>query len=33
MGVALARGTTTDEARTRAKRMASIVKPLIYPSQ
>jgi phosphoribosylglycinamide formyltransferase 2 len=33
MGVALARGTTTDEARTRAKVAASNVKPVIYPSQ
>jgi phosphoribosylglycinamide formyltransferase 2 len=33
MGVALARGTTTDEARTRAKRAASTVKPVVYLSQ
>jgi phosphoribosylglycinamide formyltransferase 2 len=33
MGVALARGTTTDEARTRAKRAAGMVKPVVYPSQ
>jgi len=33
MGVALARGTTTDEARDHAKRAASIVKPFVYPSQ
>ena len=33
MGVALARGTTTDEARDRARRAAGTVKPLIYPSQ
>jgi phosphoribosylglycinamide formyltransferase 2 len=33
MGVALARGATTDEARTRARRAASSVKPGIYPSQ
>jgi phosphoribosylglycinamide formyltransferase 2 len=33
MGVALARATTTDEARQRAKRAAGAVKPLIYPSQ
>lgn len=33
MGVALARGATADEARTRAKRAASSVKPAIYPSQ
>jgi phosphoribosylglycinamide formyltransferase 2 len=33
MGVALARGTTTDEARTAAKRAASAVKPLVYPSR
>ena len=33
MGVALARGATTDEARARAKRAASSVKPRIYPSQ
>jgi phosphoribosylglycinamide formyltransferase 2 len=33
MGVVLARGTTTDEARTRAKRAAGSVKPVVYPSQ
>ena len=33
MGVALARATTTDEARSRAKRAAGMVKPLIYPSR
>jgi phosphoribosylglycinamide formyltransferase 2 len=33
MGVALARATTTDEARTNAKRAASRVKPRVYPSQ
>ena len=33
MGVALARGTTTDEARERAKRVARMVKPRVYPSQ
>jgi len=33
MGVALARATTTDEARVHAKRAASSVKPRIYPSQ
>jgi phosphoribosylglycinamide formyltransferase 2 len=33
MGVALARATTTDEARQRAKRAASSVKPRIYLSQ
>jgi phosphoribosylglycinamide formyltransferase 2 len=33
MGVALARATTTDEARTNAKRAASNVKPRIYLSQ
>jgi phosphoribosylglycinamide formyltransferase 2 len=33
MGVALARGATTDEARMRAKRVAGLVKPLVYPSQ
>jgi len=33
MGVALARGATTDEARSRAKVAASNVKPVIYPSQ
>jgi phosphoribosylglycinamide formyltransferase 2 len=32
MGVALARGATTDEARTRAKRAASTVKPLLHLS-
>jgi phosphoribosylglycinamide formyltransferase 2 len=33
MGVALARGATTDEARSRAKQAASAVKPDVYPSQ
>ena len=33
MGVALARGTTTDEARARAKRAAGAVKPAVYLSQ
>jgi phosphoribosylglycinamide formyltransferase 2 len=33
MGVALARGTTTDEARERAKATARAVKPIVYPSQ
>src|SRR6185437_13005369 len=33
MGVALARATTTDEARANAKLAASSVKPRIYPSQ
>jgi phosphoribosylglycinamide formyltransferase 2 len=33
MGVALARATTTDEARANAKRAAGNVKPRIYPSQ
>lgn len=33
MGVALARATTTDEARANAKRAASSVKPRIYLSQ
>jgi phosphoribosylglycinamide formyltransferase 2 len=33
MGVALARATTTGEARTRAKRAASSVKPAVYLSQ
>ena len=33
MGVALARATTTDEARVNAKRAARSVKPRIYPSQ
>jgi phosphoribosylglycinamide formyltransferase 2 len=33
MGVALARATTTDEARVHAQRAASSVKPRIYPSQ
>jgi phosphoribosylglycinamide formyltransferase 2 len=33
MGVALARATTTDEARTRAKAAARAVKPVVYPSQ
>jgi len=33
MGVALARAATTDEARTRAKRAASAVKPVVYLSQ
>jgi phosphoribosylglycinamide formyltransferase 2 len=32
MGVALARAATTDEARTRAKRAAGAVKPVVYPS-
>ena len=32
MGVALARAATTDEARARAKRAASAVKPVVYPS-
>jgi phosphoribosylglycinamide formyltransferase 2 len=32
MGVALARGATTDDARARAKRAAGAVKPLVYPS-
>ena len=32
MGVALARGTTTDEARDRAKRAAAAVKPIVYLS-
>lgn len=33
MGVALAHGATADEARTRAKRAAGSVKPVLYPSQ
>jgi phosphoribosylglycinamide formyltransferase 2 len=33
MGVALARGDNTDEARDRAKRTAGIVKPVVYLSQ
>ncbi|HEY4076355.1 MAG TPA: formate-dependent phosphoribosylglycinamide formyltransferase [Rhizomicrobium sp.] len=33
MGVALARSTTTDEARVRAKACACAVKPSVYPSQ
>jgi phosphoribosylglycinamide formyltransferase 2 len=33
MGVALARATTTDEARAKAKRAAGSVKPSVYPSQ
>jgi len=33
MGVALARATTTDEARVRAKRAATSVKPSVYLSQ
>jgi phosphoribosylglycinamide formyltransferase 2 len=33
MGVALARGATTDEARTLAKQAAGSVKPAVYPSQ
>jgi len=33
MGVALARAPTADEARSRAKRAAGMVKPLIYPSR
>ena len=32
MGVALARAATTDEARALAKRAASAVKPVVYPS-
>jgi phosphoribosylglycinamide formyltransferase 2 len=32
MGVALARGATTDEARDRAKRAAAAVKPIVYLS-
>ena len=32
MGVALARGATTDDARACAKRAAGAVKPLVYPS-
>ena len=32
MGVALARGATTDEARERAKRAAAAVKPIVYLS-
>jgi len=33
MGVALARGATTDEARARAQSCADAVKPFVYPSQ
>jgi phosphoribosylglycinamide formyltransferase 2 len=33
MGVALARGATTDEARERARRAAGAVKPVVYRSQ
>lgn len=33
MGVALARGADTDEARARAKQSAACVKPVIYPSR
>jgi phosphoribosylglycinamide formyltransferase 2 len=33
MGVAMARGTTADEARGRAKAAAGAVKPCVYPSQ
>jgi phosphoribosylglycinamide formyltransferase 2 len=33
MGVALARGATSDEARTRAKRAADAAKPVAYRSQ
>jgi phosphoribosylglycinamide formyltransferase 2 len=33
MGVALARGTTTDEARARAKQAAGRVKPIVYQSR
>jgi phosphoribosylglycinamide formyltransferase 2 len=33
MGVALARGATTTQARDRAKQVAAAVKPLVYPSQ
>jgi phosphoribosylglycinamide formyltransferase 2 len=32
MGVALARGATTDEARARAKQAAACVKPIVYQS-
>ena len=32
MGVALARGATTDDARARAKRAAGAVKPIVYSS-
>ncbi|MCX7280048.1 MAG: formate-dependent phosphoribosylglycinamide formyltransferase [Alphaproteobacteria bacterium] len=32
MGVALARGADTDEARARARRAAACVKPVVYPS-
>jgi phosphoribosylglycinamide formyltransferase 2 len=33
MGVALARGENTEEARSRAKQAAGAVKPLVYPSR
>jgi len=33
MGVALARGANTDEARARAKRAASLVKPVTSDSR
>ena len=33
MGVALARGATTDEARARAKQAAASVKPIVYQSR
>ncbi|MEI7791778.1 MAG: ATP-grasp domain-containing protein, partial [Alphaproteobacteria bacterium] len=33
MGVALARGADTDEARARASRAAACVKPVVYPSR
>jgi phosphoribosylglycinamide formyltransferase 2 len=33
MGVALARGATTDEARNRVKQVAGAVKPAVYLSQ
>jgi phosphoribosylglycinamide formyltransferase 2 len=33
MGVALARGTTTDEARAHAKQAAACVKPIVYQSR
>jgi len=33
MGVALARGADTDEARARAKQAAACVKPVVYPSR
>ena len=32
MGVALARGADTDQARSRAKDAAACVKPVVYPS-